>query len=351
MAATLSQHAQAHDAAAQAAAQVNPKFNSRGTYVVGELKSGADPRYPDGMFKPGRGAAIDLPGRFFTKHGCRTVDAYFEKNPENRPAGVSFFVYQRSADGSLKFMKSGSFTKTDRSTGLSDGDQAPQSSLVQYGANATRNGLPIPGASLMAIQQIVSTTSDQVREIMQTHQQITSNIMEQTQGMVANLMQQNQTILEKYQDITDRYAQAVAAEKVAEASLEHQKGLIEFRKEVEQDCATYYKDLEANKPAGLADPEFLTAAVQSLPHVINLIRDLMKPTPPGADSAPAPTAPAPVAPAGPTYAQPPGNAAVGPNGKMVVMPGPAGGFGPGNGAPGNGQAAGPSQSAANGYPG
>jgi hypothetical protein len=179
-----------------------PRFNPKATYVIGVLKASADPKFPDGSWsrKP-----VDKLGSYFTRRGCRLVDSYFEKNPDNLPSGVTHYIYERLPDGSLNYVKSGSFEpSTDAGTvgGLAD-EQRPYPPSYYNGAPA----VPQIGTGVAGIQgladALIKPLVDQQHEIMQMHERT-----------IGQLVQQNAAIMEKYQGMATEYAQAIAGQKV-----------------------------------------------------------------------------------------------------------------------------------------
>lgn len=278
------------------------KFDPKATYVLGELKRGADTRFPETAW---RCQPVDVPGNFFTRAGCRTVETYFQKNPNNLPSGRTYFIYERLPDGSLEFKKSGSFAVKGGSTapgmmpGLADGTERPFPDAFYAGQRTPQENAGSDHRIVTAMQGLADTTALQMRDFMEMHQQT-----------VGQMLAQNNAVLEKYQSLADQYAESRAAAEVSKAHAQHERNLVEFRKQVETECADYYKEMEKQRPSGLSDPMLIGAIAQAIPAVIQGVKELMKSSDTPAETPPA----APLMPDGTGAGASPSN--------MIMMPQP-----------------------------
>lgn len=271
----------------EATEDTGARFDPRKTYVIGELKKNADFKFPEhGWLKK----PMDVPGRFFTGARIRSIDNYFERNPHSLPMGRTFVIYERTQDGGLEFLKSGSFLQLKDAGGggsLADGQRMLPDT---YYGNVQQ-----PPASdhrvIAGLRDIVDVQASQTRELMERNQEV-----------VNALIAQNQQILERYQGMSDSYAEMRAAAEVERAKAEHERFLAQFkeehRRQVEEECAAYYKEMEKQRPTGLSDPAVLQALIAGAPAIVNMLKDLFSnQNPPPTEQRPAtPAAASPIDP-------------------------------------------------------
>lgn len=97
------------------------KFHEDRTYEIGAPKNETQAEMGNPEYI--RGYCLNYPGKYFLGKGCKSIQDFFEKNPQNWSDKKTFYVYQIGEDGTRKFLyKSNPYPPA---TGLNDATSEP----------------------------------------------------------------------------------------------------------------------------------------------------------------------------------------------------------------------------------